>query len=161
MMVVVSDTTAITNLIQIKLLIVIKNIFGQIIVPQAVYDELVKFSNQRDIIQKQAWIIVKKVTNQELYSEIANVLDKGEAEAITLAIEMNANVLVIDELAGRKIAEKYGLRIIGLLGILVIAKQRGLIPAVRPYMDQLKNKIGFRIKPKLYNQILRQVNEDK
>lgn len=82
-------------------------------------------------------------------------LDKGEAEAIALALELKADALIIDELKGRNKAEQVGLRIIGLLGTLVEVKKEGLIPAVKPLMDDLVSKAGFKIRPALYQQVLK------
>ena len=86
-------------------------------------------------------------------------LDKGEAEAISLAIENQADILIIDELAGRQVAKQHNLRIIGLLGILIDAKYSGLIKEVKPLLDQLISDHGFWIKPELYSNVLKTVAE--
>lgn len=160
-MVVISDTSAISNLVQVKLLLIIRDLYGQIIIPKAVYEELAVMSDHRKILEKSDWIQVKDIQNRELYNQLRESLHHGEAEAIVLAIETQSDLLVIDELAGRKIARKYGLRIIGILGILVIAKNKGLISRVEPYMRKLREEVGFWISPKLYKGILEQVKEDQ
>jgi predicted nucleic acid-binding protein len=86
-------------------------------------------------------------------------LDPGEANAIALAIELQADDLLIDERLGRREALQFGLSIIGILGILIIAKQRNLIPTVRPVMDDLIDRAGFRVSSKLYQQVLNRSNE--
>ena len=80
-------------------------------------------------------------------------MDPGEAEAIVLAIELEADALLIDEKKGRKIAEEHGIIITGLLGILIIAKSENLISEVKPILDKLIFETGFRINPKLYQDI--------
>ena len=158
-MVVVSDTTAITNLLKVKLLLIIKGLYGQILIPRAVYDELVALSAQKKIIDSHNWIRIVEIKNQVLYKELRQSLDKGESEAIVLALEMNSDFLIIDEAKRRRIARSYGIRIIGLLGILILAKEEGLIPHVKPYLEELRDKMGFRVSDRLYDEILSQVGE--
>ena len=86
-------------------------------------------------------------------------LDPGVSEAIALALEINADLLLIDERRGKTEANRLGIRITGLLGVLVEAKQQALIPAVRPLMDDLIAASQFRVSQALYNQILAMVGE--
>lgn len=78
----------------------------------------------------------------------------GEAEAIALAVELNADRLIIDERLGRREVNRLEIPIVGILGILVAAKNRGLISAVRPLMDELISQADFRVAPQLYTEIL-------
>ena len=160
-MVVISDTTAITNLYQIKLLLIVKELYGEIIIPEGVYEELSKFSNQKSAIDKSDWIKVKKIEDESLVKELLEELDQGEAEAITLAIETKSDLLVIDEQKGRIVARRYGLRIIGILGILINAKRKKIIPQVKPYMLELIDEAGFHLSKKLYREILKRVGEEE
>ena len=86
-------------------------------------------------------------------------LDPGESEAIALALDINADLLLIDERRGRAEANRLCIRITGLLGVLVEAKQRSLIPVVQPLMDDLIATSQFRVFQALYNQILAMVGE--
>lgn len=154
-MTVISDTSPVTNLIQIGQLSLLQGVFGVVILPQAVYEELCVIPAQKIIIDQQNWLFVQKPADEKLVAELKKELDKGEAEAIALALELKADALIIDELKGRDKAEQVGLRIIGLLGTLLEAKQKGFVPTVRPLMDELVSKAGFKLHPALYQQILK------
>jgi predicted nucleic acid-binding protein len=86
-------------------------------------------------------------------------LDRGEAEAIALALELNADLLLIDERKGRVAASQLGIRVVGILGMLVEAKQRGFVSAIKPIVDDLIRQAGFWIRNDLYNRVLQSVNE--
>jgi predicted nucleic acid-binding protein len=154
-MTVVSDTSPVTNLMQIGQLSLLQKVFGMVILPEAVYEELCAIPAQKTIVDQQNWLFVQKPADEKLVAELKKELDKGEAEAIALALELKADALIIDELKGRNKAEQVGLRIIGLLGTLLEAKRKGLIPAVKPLMDDLVSKAGFKIRPALYQQVLK------
>ncbi len=158
-MIIVSDTSVITYLIQIEQLLILKYLFGELIISKKVKEELSKVRGQLEVIESMKWIKIEQITNQKLYSEIEQKLDAGEAESIVLAIELEADFLLIDEKKGRKIAEKLGIRITGLLGILIEAKNENLLPTIKPVLDKLIYEIGFRISPKLYQDILKRVGE--
>jgi len=86
-------------------------------------------------------------------------LDFGEANAIVLALELQATQLLIDERLGRLEAKRQGLRITGILGVLLAAKSRTLLPEVRPVMDNLIQQANFRISPQLYGEVLQLAGE--
>jgi len=155
-MIVVSDTTAISNLIRIDELRLLKDIFGHIILPKAVYEELLILEergiNVSAIIHKEAFEIVE-VEKDALYHELNLKLDEGEVEAITLAIMKKADYLLIDEVKGREIAQRRNIPIIGTLGVLIEAKRRKLIVSIEEKMLNLKS-IGFWISHSLYNKVV-------
>ena len=157
-MLIISDTSP-TNLLQIGRLEILKQLYGEIIVPQKVYEELCNYENQKDVIDEKSWIIVRTVTDIEQVNSLLGYLDIGEAEAIILAKEMNADLLIVDEKKGRKTAEEYGLNIIGVLGVLAEGKRKGYIAELKPILDKLRNEVGFRISERLYRGILKAVNE--
>ena len=86
------------------------------------------------------------------------VLDQGEAEVITLALEQNADLVLIDELTGRKVAQSLRLQVVGSVGILIRAKQIGLIPAVRPILEEMIQR-GIRYSQRFVDSILREIGE--
>lgn len=158
-MLVISDTSAITNLIQLGELDLLAALFDEIVIPTSVYNELADYELQQAEIDKRSWILVEEVTNQAAVSMLIPWLDVGEAEAIILAKEKQADILIIDERKGRQVAEDHGLRIMGLLGILVRGKKKGYLTVLKPALDQLIQDIGFRVSQKLYEQILAEVDE--
>jgi predicted nucleic acid-binding protein len=104
------------------------------------------------------WIKVKTPQNQKLVFELMAELDLGESESIALAVEENARYLIIDEYKGRKIADSYGVKIVGILGILVQAKQTGLISSVKDTIQKLV-EAGFRLDKKLVERVLKALGE--
>lgn len=158
--VVISDTSPITNLIQIRQLHLLNIVFGEIIIPQKVYDELIQIENQQPVIDAQNWIIIQSVQDTNAVKSLQNRLDEGEAEAIILAREYQADYLIIDERKGRAIAEEFGLKIVGLLGVLIRAKQDGHIKELKPVLNVLIDEVGFFVSRKLYKHILKIVGED-
>lgn len=158
-MIVVSDTSPITNLIQIEKIHILKAIFSEIIIPNEVYAELIELDFQKKVLETIDWISTKNATDTALLKQLSKDLDRGEAESIVLAIELNADFLLIDEKKGRKAAREYGIEITGLLGVLRLAKLNGLIENLQVVMDELIFKTGFRIHPKLYEQVLKSVGE--
>lgn len=158
-MLVISDTSAITNLISIKQAKLLHQLFGTIVIPQAVHEELSDYERQKEYLDQVAWLVVKEISATERLVNLQLSLDAGEAEAIILAQQTNADLLIIDEKKGRKIAEEAGLKIIGLVGILVLSKRKSLIKKLKPVLDQLITKANFRISKSLYNRIMVEVKE--
>ena len=105
------------------------------------------------------WIKVETATDQQLIKSFEEILDKGESSAIALAIQLHADLVLIDEKQGRKVAVQQGLSIIGLVGVLEVAKKRNLIPALKPLLNDLIDVANFRISKNLYERTLEAVNE--
>ncbi len=153
-MLVVSDTSPITNLLQVGQLNLLHDLFGQVVMPQTVYNELCELPHQQLAIDAETWLTVQSSHRPDFVAILKGELDAGEAEAIALALEIKADFLIIDERKGRDKAEALGLRIVGLLGVLVQAKQAGYLTAVEPVLTELRNKAGFHIHPTLHRRIL-------
>lgn len=158
-MVIVSDTTTITNLLKINQIDILKLVFNKIIIPNAVYNELCELPDHRIFLNNCQWISCAEPTNLILINTLEAELDKGEAESIALAIELKADFLIMDEQKGRIIAEKYGLPIVGLLGILLKAKEKGYIPEIKTILAQLIQTAGFHIHTQLFNYVLQKAGE--
>lgn len=159
-MVVVSDTSIISNLIQLERVRLLHELFGEIIIPQSVYNELSVIQSHSEFLDKTKWVNVKTVKKSPLYEELLKKLDSGEAESIVLSIELKADLLLVDEKRGRRIASSYGVKISGLIGVLIKAKEQSLIKSIKPLLDKLIYEVGFRINPKLYSEILEITNEE-
>ncbi len=140
-MIVVSNTSPISNLAAIGQLELLQQLYGTIIIPPAVYQELINSGDAEPAtlaVQTLDWIQTQPVSDRVLLTSLQTNLDPGEAEAITLAVEINAERLIIDERRGRNEAIRLGLQVTGILGIVLAAKQKGLIPLVQPILDDLR-----------------------
>lgn len=164
-MIVISDTSVITNLAAIKHLQLLPQLYNQIIIPKAVYRELADIDPPVPgtlEVQSVSWLEVRQIRDLGTVEQLQKDgrLDPGESEAIALTLELDADLLLIDERRGRAEANRRGLKITGLLGILVEAKHQNLILAVKPLLDDLIDTSEFRVSTTLYNRILEIVKED-
>jgi predicted nucleic acid-binding protein len=160
--IIVSDTSPINNLTAINHLYLLNQLYGTVFIPEAVYRELTDPSFPvagATEVQTFDWVQTRAVSDRTLVKALSNELDIGEAEAIALAVEMQADQVLIDERRGRLVASRLNLRYTGILGILVEAKGKGLIAEVRPLLDALINEAGFWVTEPLYNSVLQLVNE--
>jgi predicted nucleic acid-binding protein len=104
------------------------------------------------------WIHVKSVENKELQNSYLEKVDIGEASAIALAMELSSPLLILDDLKGRKLASQLNLKYTGTLGVLILARQKGIIPLLKPYFEKIK-ETDFRIAPDLLQKILEELGE--
>lgn len=161
-MIVVSDTSPFINLAALDRLTLLRDLYDRILVPQAVSDEIIASAVLRPgdtEVGDLGWAGTRQVSHHVLAASLRLELDEGEAEAIALAIELKADLLLLDERKGRMIASRLGLRVTGLLGLLMEAKQGGLIAEVKPLMDSLIVKAGFWISQVLYDRVLKVAGE--
>lgn len=161
-MIIVSDTSPINNLAAINHLHLLHQLYGMVFIPEAVYRELTDPNFPvagATEVQTFDWIQTRTISDRTLVEALSNELDVGEAEAIALAVEMQADQVLIDERRGRLVASQLNLRYTGILGVLVEAKSKGLIAGVRPLLDALINEAGFWVAEPLYNSVLQLVNE--
>ena len=139
-MIVVSNTTPILSLYKIGRLGLLERLFGRVFVPVAVYDEisiLGKGKPGHEAIDSLDYIRVGHVQNTLAVKLLRSQLDYGEAEAIVLARELEADILMLDEKKARKVAQAGFQRVSGTLGILQMAKDKGFIPDMRSELDAL------------------------
>ena len=162
-MILVLDASPLITLGRIGSLSLLRQLADQIIIPEAVYAESVSRAAGRPgsiEIAQADWIRRRTVENRVRVEQLHARVGLGEAEAIILAGEIGSDaIVVLDDATARRIAEQEGCRVVGLLGLLVVAKQRGYLAVVRPLLDAMRN-IGFFVSDELYATILRQVDEE-
>ncbi len=160
-MIVVSDSTILIGLVKIGKLDLLKEIFSKIFIPEEVFKEVVERGKGKPgskVIKEAAWIEVKPVKDKIQVSFLMGSLEKGEAEVLVLARELEADLILLDEEKARKSAVIAGFEIMGLLGLFILAKNLGLIYEVRPLVDELMIK-KFRISDKIIEETLKKVGE--
>lgn len=158
---VVSNTSPILNLAIIGQLELLHQQFGQVQIPLAVLSELKVQEDRPGSREIQAalnvgWIEVQQVSSQLSVQLLQQVLDQGESEAINLAIDLQADRILLDERDGRKVAKSLGLKVTGVLGILLRAYKEGELSSLPDAIDALVNTAGFRISPELLAKVLAQ-----
>lgn len=157
---VVCNSTVLIALSRIGHLWVLERLFGNIAIPLAVYnDVVVKGAGKpgaRDVAEAK-WIHVKAVRGEEQVERLSSILHRGEAEAIALAEEIDADLIILDDDHARRTADSRGLNFTGTLAILLRAKQKGLISHLDALLAQLKSA-GF-YTGKEYDEILKEAKE--
>lgn len=154
---VIANSTPLIAMAKINELNLLKEVYSQIVIPKAVYEEVAisgKGKKGSVEIAKAEWIKVKEVKEEKLKKLLQMELGKGEAEVIALAYEVNANLVIIDENRGRGIAKIFGLKVTGTIGTIIEAKKRGSLNNVREKLDGLINA-GIWIGKDLYEEALR------
>ena len=163
---VVNNTSPIMNLAIIGELSLLRDQFGEVLIPGAVLEELRVEENLpgsqilRDAL-KDGWIRIEAVKQHPLVRAMQRDLDKGEAEAIALATEVDADWLLMDERDGRKTARSMKLKVVGVLGVLLKAQRNGKLNSLKKAMDRLQEKAGFYIRADLYSAIIQEGEEEK
>ncbi len=159
---IVSNTTPLIGLASIGHFELLQQLFGKIIIPQAVYNEAVvsgreKGGAKQEILSSD-WIEVVSVVDSLAVEVLLDELDLGEAEVIVLARELNADWVLMDEKKGRRKLSQLGIRKIGTVGLLLKAKEAGYIKSVTKYLTQLRES-GFSISQYVFDRILQEAGE--
>ncbi len=164
-MIIISDTSIIINLARVEHLHLLPQLFQEVVIPKAVFQEVVIEGNGQPgatEIAEADWIEVIACQNQSFIQTLLDEIDLGEAEAIGLALEQTDEaLLLLDERRGRSVADRFLLTHIGILGILLEAKSEGYIATVQPIMDRLIQEARFYISDSLYQQVLVLAGEEK
>jgi uncharacterized protein len=153
-MIVVSDTSPLTALLSVSEADILPKLFGDVIIPEVVRDELLRYH-----ASLPAWLRAKAVKDTAEAVRLAQTVDIGEAEAIALAKELQADLLLIDERKGRRLAVQEQLPVIGLLGVVLLAKRRALTRSARALLQRLECDAGIYISEHIRDQALKSVGE--
>jgi len=155
---IVSDTSSISNLLQIGLIEILHTLYGEITITPSVERELYRLETHELALANLDWVKVVSPKDQKLVKKLMLELDSGESESIALALEYQADYLIIDESQGRMIAESLGLPIVGILGVLIQAKKYGIIADLKEEIEKLRSA-GFRLNQNLVNSVLARIEK--
>lgn len=161
-MIVVSNTTPLIELATIQRFDLLKELFGEVHIAEAVYEEAViagrETGGAKREVSSAAWIKTVQVQDRLAVEVLLDELDLGEAETIVLAHELSADWVLMDERKGRRKLTQMGLNKIGTVGIMLKAKQLGLIQNLRHDLEQLREQ-GFSISQTVIDTVLQQAQE--
>jgi predicted nucleic acid-binding protein len=161
-MIVLSNTSPLIGLASIRRFGLLHQMFGHIVIPQAVYRESVtegrEVGGAKREVTAARWVETRTVTDRAAVTTLLERLDEGEAETIVLAREMAADWVIMDERRGRKILTEWGINKIGTLGILLKAKQLGLLSMIRSDIELLCQE-GFTVSQEVVDAVLRYAGE--
>jgi predicted nucleic acid-binding protein len=155
---VVSNASPLINLAAIEQLDLLRRLYGRITVPKAVWTEVVRQGAGKigsRAVRMATWIRVKDVRNRALLELLLQDLDLGEAEAILLARELRAHLLLMDESRARRSAKRLGLTVTGLVGVLIEASAKGLVADLAATLRTLRDHAGFWVADEVVEEALR------
>ena len=162
---VVSDASVLICLGAVQQLQFLKEFYAEVFIPDAVWLEVTAAAGPRAgaaetiLAAHEGWLKVQTPRNRHLVSTLQASLGAGEAEAIALASELQASLLLIDESDGRRQASALGLTVVGTVGVLLRAKQIGKLKELKPILTGLIQQHNFRLGRSRYEEVLRQVGE--
>jgi len=156
---VICNTTPLIALRAIERLSILHDLFGEVLIPSAVEHEFLvaDSATRRMTLDDSPWIKVRSLA-EPAYALTFSSLDRGEAEVLALALELNARLVIIDERAARKFAQRLALPMTGTLGVLLLAKETGHLSALRPEIERMQNA-GLRLDADLITAVLRRAGE--
>jgi predicted nucleic acid-binding protein len=161
-MIIVSNTTPLIGLASIQRFDLLQQLFGELYIAQAVYDEAVVAGREAGGAKREvstaAWIKTVRVKDRLAVEVLLDEMDLGEAETLVLAREIGADWVLMDEKKGRRKLKQLGLKKIGTVGILLKAKQVGFLSAIRPDIERLCQQ-GFTLSQAVIDQVLQEAGE--
>ena len=163
-MIVVSNTSPLTNLAAIGQFDLLRKLYNMVCIAEGVWVELNAKDQawpSKENVEHASWVTRKTVTNQTAVATLREDLDHGESETIVLAIEQKADLVLMDETEGRRKARRLGLKVTGVVGILLEAKSKGYISQILPHLDRLRQEAGFYLSESVYQEALKLADEIK
>ena len=157
-MIVVSDSSPLIALSSVDRLDLMQLLFDTVIIPVSVRDEVMGTA-ARIAGELPSFIRVEPVAAELPVRFLKLNLHAGESEAIALALERGIQGIILDDKQAREIAAELGLKVIGTLGLLILAKRKDLLTEVRPIMAQIIERVNFRIAPSVLNRALSLIDE--
>jgi predicted nucleic acid-binding protein len=163
---VISDASPLVHLAAIKRFDLLRLLYSVVFIPKAVWTEVVVAglgrpgSTELDQAITSGWMQIKEAGRANLARSELVTLDQGEAEALALALDLQAEVILLDEVRGRAVARTLGLRAVGTLGVLIEAKRRGLIASFRQELDRLTRDSQLQLSDEIKNLALKLARED-
>ena len=156
---VISNNSPLVGLFGINLLSLLQDLYTEVWIPRKVEKEFLKKDPivRREALENAPWIKTVDLTDPQTAAVYVE-LDEGEAEALALAAEHDARLILLDEKVGRQTAEKVGLTVKGIVGILLEAKEEGLIDVIKPLLIRLRDN-GIHLSESLINNALRDADE--
>ncbi len=148
---VVSNSSPIIALTNIEELHLLSFLFEEVFIPESVQKEIgIRLDDSFSVL---------KIKDINLFNHLSSFLGKGEAAAIVLAKDINADLTILDDKEARKTAKSLGLKVIGTVGLLILGKNRAYYTKIRPILKKLE-LVNFRLSENLLEEILRSVSEE-
>lgn len=148
--IIVSDTSCFIILSNIGELDLLRKTFGEVLTTKEVHKEFGE--------DFPKWVVVKSATDKYRQQILETQIDLGEASAIALALEFPESMIILDDYKARKVAENLGLEITGTIGVIIIAKKRGYIGSIKPYLEKIRST-NFRLSEEIEKQALKEADE--
>ncbi len=157
-MIVVSDASPLIALSSVDRLDLMQLLFDTVVIPVSVRDEVMGTAT-KITVDLPSFIHVEPVTAELPVRFLKLNLHAGESEAISLALERGIQGIILDDKQAREIAAELGLKVIGTLGLLILARRKGFLSEVRPLMAQIIERVNFHIAPSVLNRALSLIDE--
>ncbi|MFO7992013.1 MAG: DUF3368 domain-containing protein [Thermoplasmata archaeon] len=159
----VSNSSPLIHLSKIGLLEILNELFDEVLIPEAVYEEcVVEGGDRKDSrdIENAEWIYVKQIKRENIHLKTAffKDVDEGESEAIVLAIQESADIILLDEYDARELARNHDLQITGVIGLLLKAAKLNKLKDPIEHLDTLRDS-GFWISDELYEKVRTELDE--
>ncbi|MEI7730869.1 MAG: DUF3368 domain-containing protein [Verrucomicrobiota bacterium] len=161
---VVVDTSVLITLAAGEQFNLLRDFYGHIYIPPAVWDEVSASSRPFGLpevrrARDENWLSLRQPVSLEAIRGLPFNLQQGESEALALALALPNALLLVDDAQGRRAAHALGLHYTGTLGVLLRAKTETRIPELRPVLERLRQRTTFWLSDTLYETVLRSVGE--